>query len=186
MSCPLSIPAWEQFLAAYPDCIFVQSLLHIIQFGANVSFVGPSQIQICKNLRSAFEHPAVIAKDIAYLADFSRIWGHFPSPPLANFHCSPLGVVSRSKHQPHKFCVINHLSWLEGASVNDTIPDMEASIEYNSFECTVKDICSLGLGTLLAKLKDSFSMFPFALLTGTYLGLCGQISSIICLCWHLG
>ena len=63
-----------------------------------------------------------------------------------------------SKCQLHKFHIINHLSWLEGLSVNDGIPDKEAFISYNSFNCAIKDLQTLGLGTIMAKLdlKDAF------------------------------
>src|SRR5882724_6995357 len=58
--------------------------------------------------------------------------------------------------------VINHLSWPECSSINAGIPDAEASITYEFFECVVKTICEFGQGSLLAKLdlKDAFHHIP--------------------------
>ena len=162
VTCPLYRPAWEFYLADYPDRNFLKSLLHIIQFGANIGFIGAHHPQQCKNLRSALDHPSIVDNDIRTLAAHSHISGPFHAPPLLNFCCSPLGVVAHGKHQPSKFRVINHLSWPEGGSINDGIPDTEVSIAYDSFHCAVDDLRTLGPGTLLAKLdlKDAFRHIP--------------------------
>ena len=101
-------------------------------------------------------------RDIATLAAFDRVSGPFSAPPLPDFRCSPLGVVARSKRQLNKFRVINHLSWPLGLSVNDGIPDAEASIGYDSFERAVDDLRASGPGTHLAKLdlRDAFRHIP--------------------------
>ncbi|KAF5361332.1 hypothetical protein D9757_013548 [Collybiopsis confluens] len=87
--------------------------------------------------------------------------GPFDSPPLANFCCSPVRVVSK-RHNSSKLRLINHLSWPHGSSVNDGIPDSEASISYDMFEKAVADLVVSGSGSLLAKLdlKDAFRHIP--------------------------
>ncbi|PIL25565.1 hypothetical protein GSI_12373 [Ganoderma sinense ZZ0214-1] len=87
--------------------------------------------------------------------------GPFTAPPLTPFRSSPLGVVSRPRN-PAKLRVINHLSWPQGSSVNDGIPDSESSIIYEPFDSAVAEIRRLGRGTLLAKLdlKDAFRHIP--------------------------
>ncbi|KAJ7144446.1 hypothetical protein C8R44DRAFT_846238 [Mycena epipterygia] len=58
----LNRDAWEFFLRDYPDRIFVQSILHIIDHGANISFTGNRLVsQTSRNLPSAFEHPDAIS-----------------------------------------------------------------------------------------------------------------------------
>ena len=44
---------WRCHLRDYPDQHFVNSLLHIIDFSANLSFTGPHLAQSCHNLKSA-------------------------------------------------------------------------------------------------------------------------------------
>ena len=67
-------------------------------------------------------------------------------------------MVAWSKRQLNKFCIINHLSWPLGLSVNNGIYDAEASIVYDSFKKAVNDYHASGLGTHLAKLdlRDTF------------------------------
>ncbi|KAK7008506.1 hypothetical protein R3P38DRAFT_2551549, partial [Favolaschia claudopus] len=58
---PLHREAWELCLRAYPDRSFVDSLLHIIDHGCDIGFMGDRAIsQSCTNLRSAFEHPNAV------------------------------------------------------------------------------------------------------------------------------
>ena len=61
-----------------------------------------------------------------------------------------------------KPCLISHLSWPPGSSVNDGIPDSEVSISYDAFDCAVKDLILTGVGSLMAKLdlKDTFHHIP--------------------------
>jgi hypothetical protein len=96
--------------------------------------------------------------------DIASQHGPFPSPPLDQFHCSPLGVVFR-KRSISKPCLINHLSWPPSLSVNNGIPDSEASISYDAFECVVQDLVSAGVGSLMAKLnlKEALASHEFLL-----------------------
>ena len=161
MSSPLRIDAWEHYLHDYPDRTFVAVLLQIISFGANLGFIGDHHPQSCKNLKSAVEHDAFVGSSIKELTSSGHAVGPFTSPPLSNFHCSPLGTVGR-KRNPNKLHVINHLSWPHNSSVNDGIPDSEAHISYDMFERAVYDLVSSGQGSLMAKLdlKDAFHHIP--------------------------
>lgn len=155
----------------YPDPLFVKSLLHIIDYGAAIGYVGPPAPQHCRNLSTALAHPDTVAADIAALCSRQRMHGPFAAPPLAHFRTSPLGIVSRPR-KPKKLRVINHLSWPRGSSVNDGIPDSESHITYESFDSAVAEIRSLGPGTLLAKLdlKDAFRHIPVRLADWPLLG----------------
>ncbi|KAF5384159.1 hypothetical protein D9615_003180 [Tricholomella constricta] len=153
--------AWSFYLADYPDRTFVDSLLNIIQFGANIGFLGDNYEQSCKNLKSASEAADFTSTSIQSLLDNSHAAGPYPSPPLPKFRCSPLGAVGR-KRNPGKLRMINHLSWPQGRSVNDGIPDCEAHIVYDMFGCAVRDLRHLGTGALMAKLdlKEAFRHIP--------------------------
>ncbi|KAI1791545.1 hypothetical protein LXA43DRAFT_840628, partial [Ganoderma leucocontextum] len=128
--------AWARHLADYPDRNYVTSLLHIIEFGAALGYTGPLHSQECRNLSTALEHPDTVAADINALCSRQRMHGPFAAPPLTPFRSSPLGVVSRPRN-PAKLRVINHLSWPQGSSVNDGIPDSESNISYESFDSAV-------------------------------------------------
>ncbi|THU85554.1 hypothetical protein K435DRAFT_869171 [Dendrothele bispora CBS 962.96] len=157
----LNRSAWEFFLSDYPDRQFVDTLLHIIDYGANIGFHGDRlQSQSSTNLSSAHEHPDVIDSMISSQLSKGRLSSPFPSPPFTPFRTSPLGVVTRkhsSKHRP-----INHLSWPRGTSVNDGIPDSEASIEYDMFACAARDLVASGPGSLMVKLdlEQAFRHIP--------------------------
>ncbi len=143
MSSSLNKAAWARYLADYPDRLYVDSLLHIIDYGAAIGFSGMQSAQACRNLSTALEHPDTVNADIAALCSQHRMRGPFPAPPLLHFRASPLGVVSRPRN-PAKLWVINHLSWPEGSSVNDGIPDEESSIVYEAFDSAVSEIQRLG------------------------------------------
>ena len=57
-----------------------------------------------------------------------RVMRPFEELPIANLRVSPLGLVS--KKVPGEFCLIHHLSFPEGTSVNDAIPPELCSVRY--------------------------------------------------------
>jgi hypothetical protein len=153
--------AWNFYLADYPDRRFVSALMNIISFGANIGYSGPGIVRPSRNLLSALENVEFMDAAVSSLCEKSQVHGPFASPPLASFRCSPLGSVTR-KRNPDKRRLINHLSWPRGLSVNDGIPDSEASISYDMFECAVEDLIRSGPGSLMAKLdlKEAFRHIP--------------------------
>ena len=154
--------AWEFHLQGYPDRPFVDTLLHIIDYGALLGFDAPDHTQDCKNLTSCAINPDAIASAINKLTTNSHARGPYLSPPLQNFRSSPIGLATRKRSS--KLRLIHHLSWPHGDSVNDGIPDSEAHIHYDSFESALQVIRAYGPGTLLAKLdlKDAFHHIPVA------------------------
>ncbi|KAH9482083.1 hypothetical protein JR316_0004178 [Psilocybe cubensis] len=101
VSTPLVLQSWSFFLRDYPDCTFVSSLLNIVEHGTDIGFVGPNMEHSCSNLRSAFEDSAFMDAAVAKLVDNAQVHGPFPTPPLPDFFCSPLGAISK-KHDPGK------------------------------------------------------------------------------------
>ena len=159
---PLKRKAWEFHLRDYPNRAFVDTLLHIIDYGALIGFDSVDHPQHGKNLTSCKDSPVTVTSAVKKLIENSHAHGPYLSPPLPNFRSSPLGLAAR-KHST-KLRLINHLSWPHGDSVNDGIPDSEASIQYESFENALQVIRAYGPGTLLAKLdlKEAFHHIPVA------------------------
>src|SRR5882672_357374 len=159
-SSPLIREAWDFFLANYPDREFVSGLLNIIDVGASIGHSGPPISQLCKNLRSALDHPDVISKEVDSLWLEGRIHGPFEEPPLPYFRCLPLGTSTR-KHDP-KRRVFNYYSWPEIGSVNSQTADEEGSIVYESFTYAAAALKESGRGSLMAKLdlKDTYRHIP--------------------------
>ena len=86
--------------------------------------------------------------------------GPIDRPPFENFRISPLGLVP--KKAPGEFCLIHHLSFLEGSSVNEGIPRELSSVHYATIDDAIKKITSLGAGCFLAKtdIKSAFRIIP--------------------------
>ena len=153
--------AWAFFLQDYPDRVFIDAILHIIDHGCDIGFLGDQNIsQLCSNLSSMFLHPEAIVSDINLQLSHGRISGPFNMPPLPDFHSSPLGIATR-KHS-NKLHRIHHLSWPHGSSVNDGIPDSEASITYDMFQTAVSDIINFWHDLLMIKLdlEQAFCHIP--------------------------
>ncbi|KAG5717591.1 hypothetical protein E4T56_gene5241 [Termitomyces sp. T112] len=110
--------------------------------------------QDCVNLKSATTNPITVdtlSSDIAAQVASGRMRGPFDLAPFPNFCASPIGAVAHK--QSLKIRRIHHLSWPEGSSVNDGIPDSEASIIYDLVDCAVRDLIASGLGSLMLKLN---------------------------------
>ena len=70
--------AWRYHLRDYPDQRFVNSLLHIIDFGANLGFTRPHLAQSCRNLKSANNFPEFISKSVSDLLSGHHALAHLP------------------------------------------------------------------------------------------------------------
>ena len=146
----------------YPDRKFVNTLLHIIDHGALLGFNAANHPQHCKNLASCADKPEAVTSAVDKLVVHSHAHGPYLSPPLKDFHLSPLDLATHKRSG--KLWLINHLSWPHGDSVNNGIPDSKANIKYESFESTLQAICTYGPGTILAKLdlQEAFHHIPVA------------------------
>ena len=89
-----------------------------------------------------------------------RIAGPFPSSPLPNFQCHPIGVLPK-KHSV-EWRTIYHLSYPEGDSVNDHIPKDPYSLQYVRVDDAIAILRFLGPGSFMAKtdLKSAFRLMP--------------------------
>lgn len=86
-----------------------------------------------------------------------RILGPFHALlPFLHCMCPPLGVVP--KKAPGKYCLIQHLSYPSGGSINDSILDSLCSVSYTYFDHTISTVRQCGPVAELAKydIKSAF------------------------------
>ena len=126
---PVKVSNLSPLLQQY-DPRLAQFLIDGFSFGFRIVFVGKSRLRLASNLRSAKEHPNILAAKLEKELCAGRIVGPFSRPPFDNFISSPLGVVP--KKTPGEFRLIHHLSYPNGSSVNDFIPDHFSSVQYAS------------------------------------------------------
>ncbi|XP_072037394.1 uncharacterized protein [Amphiura filiformis] len=88
--------------------------------------------------------------------------GPFRKRPLPRLQCSPIGLVE--KRTPGEYRLIQHLSFPEGASINDGIPQELCKVEYTSFDEAVALVAGEGEGALMAKsdIKSAFRLLPIS------------------------
>lgn len=112
------------------------------------------------NLKSVGVYPQVMREKVFKEVEEGRVEGPFESPPFRNFRISPLGVMP--KREPGSFCIIHHLSFPKGGSLNDDIDGELCSVLYVTFEEAIIKIRSFGTGALLAKanIKSDFRLLP--------------------------
>lgn len=67
---------------------------------------------------------------------------HLVPPPFSNLQCSPIGIVP--KKEIDEFRLIHHLSYPDGASINEFIPDELCSVSYATVDDAIKQIKKLG------------------------------------------
>ena len=111
---------------------------------------------ICsKNLRSAIERPEIVSDKIEKEISLDRVAGPFSEPPFPNMVISPIEVVPK---KDGKWRMIHHLSFPDGESVNDAIPEEESTVKYATVDQAVDTILQLERGCVLSK-TDVLSAF---------------------------
>lgn len=113
-----------------------------------------------RNHKSASVHHEVLTEYIQSEKTVGRIVGTFQSPPHPYFVSSPLGIIPIK--EPGSFRVIHNLSFPEGQSVNDLIPQHMTSVSYKDFDHVVHLINTAGDAALLAKtdIQSAFRILP--------------------------
>ena len=96
-----------------------------------------------------------------------RYFGPFPSledlpADLRPFRKAPLGVVPKKHTDPPKFRTIQHLSFPEGASVNDGIGPEYARVSYQGIDHLLAQLTRLGPSTYFwkADISEAFRTLP--------------------------
>ena len=110
-------------------------------------------------MRSAQDNAAQVTEAIIKELSRGHIVGPFPTPPLENLHCSPLGAVPKNDHT---WCLILALPSPRGQSVNKYISKDDFSVQSTKFDDAVDMVSRLVRGALMAKIdiKHAFRLLP--------------------------
>ncbi len=96
------------------------------------------------NCRSAYARPALIDNFLLEEIKFDCVAGPFSSPPIEGLHISRFGIIPKAT--PGKFRLITDLSFPQGHSVNDLVPDAEAQVAYDSIPQAQDMLTKVGWG----------------------------------------
>ena len=160
VSTPLNVDKLALELVNHPNSSFVSNLISVLRYGTRIGYLGPHKTRVSGNLISASQHPDVVSGNLNKEVQLGRIAGPFPSSPLPNLQCHPIGVVPK-KHSV-EWRTIYHLSYPEGDSTNDHIPKDPYSLQYVRVHDAITILRSLGSGSFMAKtdLKSAFRLMP--------------------------
>lgn len=156
---PVKVNVLGQFLEGYDDHLKT-FLYEGFKQGFKIQYQGPRQQRFCKNLLSVQQHENIVAEKLQKEVSLGRIAGPFNFLPFSNLHCSPIGIVP--KKEINEFRLIHHLSYPDGASINDFIPDELCSVSYTTVDDAITQIKKLGKSCLLAKtdIASAFRILP--------------------------
>ena len=114
---------------------------------------------VCQNLKSALALPGVTKEKIVKETEMGRLSGPFLGFTIKKLVISPIGLCAK---KTDGWRMIHHLSFPEGMSVNDTIPHIEATVQYATVDQAVEKIVKLDQGCFLAKtdIKSAFRLIP--------------------------
>ena len=162
----------ESMLTCRPYCL-VSGPVNRFRSGFRIGCLG-IPVQACNsviNLRSAFTLPHVVDAKIKKELTLNRILGPYNFPPnVPGFRTSPLGVVQ--KKTPGEYRVIHHLSYPEGNSVNDFIPQQFSSVQYATVQDAIAFIKTSPATIFLGKvdIESAFRIIPVSPLDRPLLG----------------
>lgn len=156
---PVKVNVLGQFLEGYDDHLKT-FLYEGFKQGFKIQYQGPRQQRFCKNLLSVQQHENIVAEKLQKEVSLGRIAGPFNFLPFSNLQCSPIGIVP--KKEINEFRLIHHLSYPDGASINDFIPDELCSVSYTTVDDAIKQIKKMGKNCLLAKtdIASAFRILP--------------------------
>lgn len=119
------------------------------KYGFHLFSVGQSKPYESPNLFSARQQPHVVDQKLAKELATHRFAEPFDTPPFPIFRVSPLDIVP--KNTPGDFCMIHHLSYPRGKSVNDGISHEHSTVHYANIDMAITRIKQSGNGSYLAK-----------------------------------
>ena len=157
---PIKINVLKRYLQTYPNRADRFILLNGFTFGFRLGYTGPRITRDSPCLKSARGQPDIVLAKLLKEREKGRIAGPFYEKPLPNLQCSPLGLVP--KKQPGEYRLIHHLSYPNGASINDFIDDKLCKVKYSSFDDAISMISELNGQIFLGKLdiKSAFRLLP--------------------------
>jgi len=153
-----------------------QYLIDGFSFGFSIDHVGLRSNFSSTNLLSAITNPKTVDKKSNKEIQLGRIVGPFDNEPFPVFHISPLGLIP--KKVDGEFCLIHHLSFPEGRSINSHILKIASSVHYANIHNVIRLAKRTGRGCALAKteIKNAFHLFRSAPWITTCLGFVGVMN----------
>ena len=154
---------WAHALSSHPDRAFARYICTGLRFGFRIGFSGSVHLKSAPtNMRSANEHPTVVAEYLANELARGRMLGPFDqSTPLPPLHINRFGVIPKG-HNQGKWRLITDLSFPRDHSVNDGIEPTLCSLTYSTVDEVASLVADLGHGALLAKvdIESAYRLIP--------------------------
>ena len=174
VSTPINVDKLALELFNHPNRDFVTTFVDALRCGTRIGYTGPPKTRVSRNLISASQHPGVVSANLCKEIQLGRVAGPFPSLPLPDFQCHPVGVVHK-KHST-EWRTIYHLSYPEGDSINDYIPKDPYSLQYVRIDDAISILQQLGPGSFMAKtdLKSAFRLMPIHPDDWNLFGICWE------------
>ncbi|KAK3101439.1 hypothetical protein FSP39_003614 [Pinctada imbricata] len=171
---PISPNKLSLFLHGYPK-FELDYLVNGFKHGFKIGFQRQNFCDMfCNNLKSARQNPSIVTSKIRKEIDMERVMAPFSLKPFPIKHCSSLGLVE--KKEPGEYRLIHHLSFPEGLSINDAIPEEELFVQYSSVNDAIDLIKKCGRGAFCAKtdIKSAFRLINLSQSEFKYLGFVWQ------------
>ena len=122
----------EAWLREYPCREDVSYLSEGLRCGFRILAAGELKGFFVQNLKSVRGMEGTVQEKIDKEVREDRVLGPFAMAHLEALRVSPLGIVP--KKAQGEFRLINHLSYPEGVSVNDDIPQKLCTMHSTSFD----------------------------------------------------
>lgn len=150
MSCtPIKVDRLSYWLKGF-DFNSFNYLTDGFKFGFDIGFRGSVTQHEVNNLLSARSKPEVVEGKVKKELEGNRFVGSFREKPFKLMQLSPLGLAE--KKTPGTYRMIHHLSFPEGSSINDGIPEEFCHVQYASIQYTIDIINSVGKMLSMPKL----------------------------------
>jgi hypothetical protein len=157
---PLRVDRWQHYLSSHPDEREAHYVLNTITTGADIEIKAEPDAPPPEppNLPSATDNPLAVDDLLQAEILAGRMAGPFEAKPFPSTWVSPLGLVPKSDGGVR---MITHLSFPEGKSPNDQIPD-NLPCPLSSFDEAAAMVAQQGNNTWMAKIdvKGAFRLVP--------------------------
>ena len=87
LSTPIDVDRLQLELSDHPDRDYVDSLIHMLRFGARIAYTGPRRPRLSRNLISASQHSDIVSDNLAKEVKLGRVAGPFLTPTLPDLQC---------------------------------------------------------------------------------------------------
>jgi hypothetical protein len=156
---PIKVQKLAEYLVGY-DVDLTGFLIQGFSEGFKIPFYGNRSFRLAKNLSSLSGKEHILLDKLHQEISAGRVMGPFQYPPFKNIQVSPLGLVPKKSPNEHR--LIHHLSYPDGLSINDGIPQEVCTVQYQSIHDAIVAIQKVGVGALLAKtdLENAYKQVP--------------------------